>query len=145
MTIKSHNVFLLKELYKVSSMGTAAINRVIPHVEDRGLRLALKSQRDCYNDNCRDLKEKLSKENAEPRKVNPMERMMSDIGIMYNTAIDNSSGKIAELMMNGTNMGIIAVQRALNEAKGADPELRSQAETLLRKEQVYLNRLKKYL
>ncbi len=145
MTLKSHNVFLLKELYKASSMGTASINRIIPHVSDRNLRLALKSQRDCYNDNCRIFKQKLAEEDSEPRKVNAVTRMMSDIGIFYNTAVDSSSGKIAELMMNGTNMGIIAVQRALNETKGADKEIRAEAERLLRNEQVYLNRLKKFL
>jgi hypothetical protein len=44
-----------------------------------------------------------------------MNKMMTWYGIQMNTITDKSNSKISELLMQGTNMGIIEGRRLLNQ------------------------------
>ena len=51
----------------------------------------------------------------EPHEPNKMEEMMTWYGIQMNTMSDKSNSKISELLMKGTNMGIIEGRRLINQ------------------------------
>lgn len=51
----------------------------------------------------------------EPHETNAMNKMMTWYGIQMNTITDKSNSKISELLMQGTNMGIIEGRRLLNQ------------------------------
>ena len=50
----------------------------------------------------------------EPHEVNKMEKMMTWYGIQMRTITDDTPSKLSELLMQGTNMGIIEGRRLLN-------------------------------
>ena len=52
-----------------------------------------------------------------------MNKMMTWYGIEMKTFMDSSTSKIAELLMQGTNMGIIEGRRLLNHNKGLDTDV----------------------
>ena len=65
--------------------------------------------------------------------------------VRLNTLADASTSHMAEMMINGTNMGIVEMTRQLNSAQNADPAARKLAEDFLHGEQLHLNHLKQYL
>ncbi len=141
----NQNTELLNELYKASSMGTSSINKILPKVKNPKLKKDLKAQLDTYHDSCQRLRSQIYQNNSEPQDINAVAKIMADMGITFNTAVDTSPTKIAELMINGTNMGIIAVQKALNSCPNADDNLKKQTQDMLSAEQKYIDILKNYL
>lgn len=65
--------------------------------------------------------------------------------IQLNTLADASTSHMAEMMINGTNMGIVEMTRQLNSAQNADFAAKKLAEDFLHGEQAHLNKLKQYL
>ena len=67
------------------------------------------------------------------------------MGIEMKTMADSGSQKLAELMIRGTTMGIIDMQHALNNSGKAEERIIRDADGLLKREQQFCDRLKKYL
>lgn len=49
------------------------------------------------------------------------------------------------MLIQGTNMGIIKINKALNHTVTASPKLVQEAKDMLKKEQAYIDNLKGYL
>ena len=60
-------------------------------------------------------------------------------------AIDDSRGKIAEMMIQGTTMGIVKTIRHLNDYQGDDGDARRLGERLLDTQEQNVERMKAYL
>ncbi|MDE7279798.1 MAG: hypothetical protein K2N26_08760, partial [Oscillospiraceae bacterium] len=72
-------------------------------------------------------------------------KLMSKMVICLNCAKDKSTEHIAEMLIQGTNMGIININKALNHTVTASPKLVQEAKDMLSKEQAYIDNLKGYL
>lgn len=59
----------------------------------------------------------------EPHETNAMNKMMTWYGIQMKTMADDSTSKISELLMQGTNMGIIEGRRLLNQNSDIAPDV----------------------
>lgn len=59
----------------------------------------------------------------EPHETNAMNKMMTWYGIQMKTMVDDSTSKISELLMQGTNMGIIEGRRLLNQNSDIAPDV----------------------
>ena len=70
---------------------------------------------------------------------------MAKMGIDMKTMFDKNDRKAAELMYNGTNMGIVDIARTVNRAKDADQQVLDEAERLLSAEEQYADGLKRFL
>ena len=60
-------------------------------------------------------------------------------------AMDDSRGKIAEMMIQGTTMGIVKTIRHLNDYQGDDSDTRRLGERLLDVQEQNVERMKAYL
>ena len=108
-------VNVLDELNKGACMGMDAINFVIDKVKDEELKDELKIQ---YN-NYKKISKKINKlypeySDKKPHETSAMNKVMTYYGIEMRLMSDSSSSHIAELLMQGTNMGIIEGRRLLN-------------------------------
>ena len=56
----------------------------------------------------------------EPHETNAMNKMMVWYGIQMKTMTDNTTSKLSELLMQGTNMGIIEGRRLINQNQDTD-------------------------
>ena len=70
-----------------------------------------------------------------------MAKMVFDL----KTIFYKNDRKAAELMYNGTNMGIVDIARTVNRAKDADQQVLDEAERLLSAEEQYADGLKRFL
>ena len=82
--------------------------------------------------------------NEEPREETFKDKAFLWYGIQVNTIIDNTTSKIAELLVQGTNMGIIEGRRLLNNKKVLKDVKNIMTEFIEMQEKM-VEELKKYL
>ena len=103
-----NEVNVLDELNKGACMGMDAIHFVLEKVKDDNLRTELNRQYERY----KKISEKICElypeySDRKPHKTNVMNKVMTWNSINMKTLTDDSTSKIAELLVQGTNMGII--------------------------------------
>ncbi len=140
-----NDINVLDELNKGACMGMDAIDFIIDKVEEDDFRDLLEKQRKKYSEISNDINE-LYKEYSykEPHETSNMNKAMTWYGIEMKTMTDHSTSKIAELLVQGTNMGIIEGRKLLNH-KDVDKNVEKIAEKYVAMQENSLEELKKYL
>ena len=144
--MKNENeINVLDELNKGVCMGMDAISFVLDKVEDDNFKELLERQYEGYkkisNKIC-ELYPEYSKD--EPHETNAMNKVMTWYGIEMKTMFDKNNSKIAELLLQGTNMGIIEGRKLLNH-KGTDKEVEKLVSDYVKNQEEAVEQLKKYL
>ena len=108
----------LDEIHKGACMGVDAINFVIDKVDDSGFREELEKELNNYEDTKKQVEDIYPEYNdGKPHETSTMNKAMTWSGIEMRTLTDKSDSKIAELLLQGVNMGIIEGRRILNQKK----------------------------
>ena len=108
----------LDEIHKGACMGIDAIGFVLDKVEDKNLKKELEHEEAEYNKIKKEIENVYPKYNeGHPHETSAMTKAMTWSGIEMKTMMDNSTSKIAELPLQGVNMGVIEGRRILNEKK----------------------------
>ena len=145
MSKKETEVNVLDELSKGACMGRDAIHFIMDKVEDESLKEELNRQYREY----KEISEEINKiypeySDDEPHKTSAMNKMMTWYGIEMKTFMDSSTSKIAELLLQGTNMGIIEGRRLLNHKK-SDEEINKLLEKYVEVQETAVEKLKSFL
>lgn len=145
---KNNNVDVLDEVNKGTTMGKDAIEYVSEKVGDPKFRDVLNIEYDKYSDIEKRIDNIYAKyANKEPHETSKMTKMMTWYGIQMNTMSDKSNSKISELLMQGTNMGIIEGRRLLNQNQNGeiDDEVKQLLNDYVSMQEDSVETLKKYL
>lgn len=140
------NINALDELNKGVSMGKDTIDYVLDKVEEKRLKSILNNQKKEYER----LLDKIARiypkynDSKEPHEINRMEKAMVKKGIEMRLFVDDSSSKISELFLKGTNMGIIEGRRLLNN-KNIDKKVHSLISEFVNMQEAYVEKLKVFL
>ena len=114
--MENNNLDILDEINKGATMGMDAISYVSEKVGDETFSKVLDGEYNKYKDISRRVNNLYSNySDKEPHETNAMNKAMTWYGIQMNTITDKSNSKISELLMQGTNMGIIEGRRLLNQ------------------------------
>ena len=140
-----NNRYILNELNKGLKMGMDSISNVSEKVQDDRFKQDLKYQYDKYNKILNDVNDELTNYDDFPKELNPMQRAMGWMGVEMNTMTDKSNSKIAEMMIQGTNMGIIEGVKLLNQNPDADEKVKSVLNKFIKFQENTVEQLKKYL
>ena len=112
------NINALDEIHKGACMGVDAIDYVIDKVEDSGLKKELHRELDDYKKIEKDIEAIYGKYNdGKPHETSLMTKAMTWSSVEMRTLTDTSTSKIAELLLQGVNMGIIEGRKILNKKK----------------------------
>ena len=139
------NRYILNELNKGIKMGMDSISNVSEKVQDDRFKQDLKYQYDEYNKILNEVNNELTNYDDFPKELNPMQKAMGWMGVELNTISDKSNSKIAEMMIQGTNMGIIEGVKLLNQNPEADTEVKVVLNDFIRFQENTIDQLKKYL
>ena len=139
------NRYILNELNKGIKMGMDSISNVSEKVQDDRFKQDLKYQYDEYNKILNEVNNELTNYDDFPKELNPMQKAMGWMGVELNTISDKSNSKIAEMMIQGTNMGIIEGVKLLNQNPEADDEVKNVLNEFIRFQENTVEQLKKYL
>ena len=145
MENEENGINVLDELNKGACMGRDAIHFILDKVTDEGLKEELNIQYTKY----KEISEKISKlypeySEDEPHETGTMNKIRTWYGIEMKTLMDDSTSKIAELLMQGTNMGIIEGRRLLNH-KDTDEEVHKIVQEYVDMQEDAVENLKKFL
>ena len=139
------NLNVLDELSKGADMGMVAIDYIYDKVKDKEFKKVLKGQYQEYEKIIKKVDKLYSKKSdKKPHEVNKMEKMMTWYGIEMRTMTDKSNSKIAELLLKGTNMGIIEGRKLLNN-KNVDKKIDKLLDEFIDIQEKYVEVLKSYL
>lgn len=140
-----NEINVLDELNKGACMGKDAIHFILDKVKDDDLKEELNRQYSKYKEISDKIK-KLYPEYNEGKlhETSAMNKVMTWYGIEKKTFTDESTSKIAELLLQGTNMGIIEGRKLLNH-KQTDPEVEKIAKEYVDMQEDAVEKLKKFL
>ena len=140
------NVKVLDEVNKGTTMGMDAIHFVSSKVGDERFKKGLDVEYGKYKKISERIDNIYSKYAIkEPHETNKMEKLMTWYGINMKTMNDQSNSKISELLMQGTNMGIIEGRRLLNNNPSVDNEVKNILNDFVVMQEDSVETLKKYL
>ena len=144
------NKKVLNEVSKGAQMGMDAIKFVSDKVSDSRFQRVLNVEYlkykeifnrvgiDCFGNINYDLTD-------DPQETNIMNKAMTWYGIQMNTMTDKSNSNISELLLQGTNMGIIEGRRLLNNNPSVDKNVRQILDDFVVMQEDSVETLKKYL
>lgn len=132
----------LYEMYKIVTMGIIGIDEVKGHIEDKTLTKTMSDARKKYMVNKMDITNMLKDINEEPEEINIIMKMFNEIytGIEL---IKCDDAKIAKMLTEGTNKGIIKVEEILNS--NVNEKVKTEAEELLDLLEFQIKSWKSYL
>ena len=144
--MENQNLNILDEVNKGATMGMDAISYISEKVVDNDFKEVLNTEYNKYKDisnRVNNLYDNYS--NKEPHETNAMNKMMTWYGIQMKTMTDDSTSKLSELLMQGTNMGIIEGRRLLNQNQNIESDVKNILNDFVVMQEDSVETLKKYL
>lgn len=144
--MENQNLNILDEVNKGATMGMNAISYVSEKVKDADFKTVLDTEYNKYqkiSTRVNDLYANYS--SKEPHETNAMNKMMTWYGIQMKTMTDSTTSKLSELLMQGTNMGIIEGRRLINQNNNIAPDVESILNEFVTMQEDSVETLKKYL
>ena len=144
--MENQNLNILDEVNKGATMGMDAITYVSEKVKDGDFKQVLNVEYDKYKDISNRVNKLYSNfSSKQPHETNAMNKMMTWYGIQMKTMTDDTTSKLSELLMQGTNMGIIEGRRLLNQNNEIEPDVEHILNDFVTMQEDSVETLKKYL
>ena len=144
---ENKNLNILDEVNKGATMGMDAISFVSEKAKDNDFKNVLDTEYNKYkkiSQRVNDLYSQYS--DKEPHETNAMNKMMTWYGVQMKTINDDTTSKLSELLMQGTNMGIIEGRRLINQKENdIAPDVKSILQDFVVMQEDSVETLKKYL
>lgn len=121
------NVQLLQDVVRNARTGRDAVEQLMKKAEDRSMRGELAREREAYAALQREGERALLDAGGRAEPTGPMARAGMWMGLEVETLADRSSAHIAEIAIQGANMGVVEMTKALNSYPGAGSEARDLA------------------
>ena len=140
------NLNIIDEDNKGDTIGMDAISYVSEKVTDDKIKNVLDTEYNKYqkiSERVNDLYSNYT--DKEPHETNAMNKMMTWYGIQMKTMTDDTTSKLSELLMQGTNMGIIEGRRLLNQNPEAEKDVKNILNDFVVMQEDSVETLKKYL
>ncbi len=137
--------YVLNEVGKGLQMGMDSITNITEKLEDKGFKEVLLNQYNEYDDLLNRVNDEITKYQDVPEQLNPMQKAMGWMSVEMNTLADKSNSKIAEMMLTGTNMGIIEGVKLLNHNPDIDKPIKNILTDFVAFQEHTIQKLKKYL
>ena len=144
--MENQNLNILDEVNKGATMGMDAISFVSDKVKDDIFKEVLDIEYNKYkkiSNRVHDIYSNYS--NKDPHETNAMNKAMTWYGVQMKTMNDDSTSKLSELLMQGTNMGIIEGRRLINQNPNASKDVKDVLNDFVVMQEDSIETLKKYL
>ena len=138
---------ILAEIYRNAQLALQSISDIMPQVDDEEVKKELVSQHEAYEQFSAKAAMLAKDRNIELKEPNPFKKAMMWGSIKMNTLTDNSRAHIAEMMIQGTVMGITSLRTSATEASAkADEtdEIIALLNEMIEREEIFEKRWKKY-
>lgn len=145
MKINDYNKKAITDAYKNAHIAMQSISNVLPAVEDADLKSELDREFKGYGDHIDKISVFMSENGIEEQDINGFKKAMLWSSIKMKTAFNNAKNHIADMMIQGTVMGINELSAMQNESDNLDEEIKPFIADLLKTEMAYERSLRKFL
>lgn len=135
----------LNKVYQNAHMASESIATVSQKVQDKNLLSDLQTQHQQYTAISSKATTELANTNEFPSEKSIMEQAMTWGGIQMNTAFDKTPDRIAEMMIQGSTMGIIDMTRTIKQYNDVPQNIKALGYELVTIEENNVQRMKNYL
>ena len=136
---------ILREVNKNSKIGIDGINFILEKAIDNDFKNMLYSQKDEYQNIYDRSKNLLLQNNEYLENTQTLQKAMSWIGIQMSTLTNATDSKLAEILIQGNDMGIIKGTKLLNSLPFKTNGIRNLLNDFVELQQENIEELKKYL
>lgn len=142
---EENNINILDELNKGCCMGSDAVKFILEKIEGKEFKKVCEDLLEEYED----LEERINKvydkySDEDPHETNAMNKAMTWYGIQMRTMNDSSASKLAEMLAQGLNMGIIEGKKLLNHKDG-DNKVLGLIKDYVDMQEKYVEKIKEFL
>lgn len=139
------NAEYLNYIYQNAQMGTKTIGQILDIAEEKEFKEILSSQYKEYEAIEKEAEKLLREKSKEEKDISLYQKVSAYIMINAKTLTDKSASHIAEMMMQGSTMGVIDIIRNNRKYQGADKEIADLGQRLLKFEENNINECKKFI
>ena len=140
------DIQLLKSITETADMGRDSLKHVIEKATDPDLKAALQKQFSVYDSTFVSAEQILNAKGEPSQKTGAPVKIYSHVVSDLKTiTAENARSKIAEMVIQGSTMGVTEMTKQLNSYQGSDQAVRGLAERHIKTEQDNIEEMKKYL
>ena len=143
--MKHDDAMILKEIQKNTQMGMTAIDTILDKIEDDEFSLQLSRQSLRYSEIHNKALDKILENEGEVYRGSQIGELLLKGNIHASTALNISTGHLAEMMIQGSSRGITSMWKALKHNTLATDDAVELAQELVDFEEKNIDRLKEYL
>ena len=145
--MQSNDLNVLDEVNKGATMGMDAIEFITKKVGDEKFKKVLDVEYNKYRDISRRANQLYNNYTYEkdPHETSAMNKVMTWWGVQMKAMNDKSNSNLSELLMNGTNMGIIEGRRLLNQNPDINNDIHTLLDDFVKMQENSVETLKEYL
>lgn len=139
------NTEMLNFIYQNSQMGVTTISQLLDIVEDQEFKKHLNSQLDEYKEIHKLARQKLNENGYDEKGIGAFDKIKTYLMINMQTLTDRSASHIAEMLIIGSNMGVINAVKNLKKYHNVEQDIKNLMERLLKTEENNIQELKAFL
>lgn len=140
-----HDSELLQYVYKTTDMGCKGIESVENYIKCTALKDKLKDQKVEYQKLRNQAKDLLAAMDEEPKGVGPIAGISADVMAAGEMMVNHTDSKIAEMTIQGNQMGVNKTIKHLHDYSGTNDTVRTLTQKLLATEEANVEQLKSFL
>lgn len=139
------NAELLNYIYQNSEMGVNTVNQMLEITQDASFRQHLEKQRERYQSINEEAQSMLEKLHLDEKGLSKSSQIKTHMMVSMQTMTDHSTPHLAEMMLLGSNMGVIDALKNIRKYAQADAEVLTLMKQLLHFEEECVERLKPFI
>jgi hypothetical protein len=139
------NAELLNFIYQNAQMGEETINHLSDIIEDTPFKTHMRNQLKEYDEMRTAARSMLNEHGYDEKGISAFEKVRTYLMIDLQTMTDRSASHIAEMLIIGSNMGVIQAIRSIKKYGDAEEEILGLMKRLLTTEENNIQQLKNFL
>jgi hypothetical protein len=139
------NAELLNFIYQNSQMGVDTIKQLLGIVEDADFKKHLEFQYNEYHEIHTAAKSALNTNGYDEKGISALDKIKTYLMIEMETLTNKTPSHISEMLIIGSNMGVIDAVKNIKKYTGAEKKITDLMEILLKFEEDSIQQLKKFL
>ncbi len=136
---------LLQNVYRNAEMGRDGLYFVMKKTDDPAMRRVVETQLMEYQTIMDEAEERLRAAGEQPQGSGKLAKLMVRMAAARKTAQDNSPAALADMLIEGSGMGVTKIMRELTRYRAGCEEAAALALRLQKTEENNIERLKAYL
>lgn len=139
------NAVFLNFIYENSGMGITTISQILDIAKEEDFCKHLQKELDEYRTVHQEAKRLLNENGFDEKGLTMFEKVRTYLMISAQTMMDKTSSHIAEMLITGSNMGILDATKHLKKADHVERDIKNLMDRLLKFEESNVQKLKAFL